>query len=71
MLVMTLVALVLCFTRHTGGPFGFWLLLTLIGAFATTLAFIQARISENAHGDTLSEYELKRLREGKNPVGRD
>ncbi|MBB6240690.1 MULTISPECIES: hypothetical protein [unclassified Rhodanobacter] len=71
MLMVTLLAVVLCFTRHTGGAMGWWLFISVIGAFATALAFAQARISGNARSESLSEYDLKRLREGKNPLGRD
>jgi hypothetical protein len=71
MLMVTLLAVVLCFTRHTGGAMGWWLFISVIGAFATALVFAQARISSNARSESLSEYDLKRLREGKNPLGRD
>lgn len=68
LLVSTVLAFVLCFTRHSAGAWGFWLLLGLIGVFATTLAFVQARIAGSSRGDSLSEYELRRLREGKDPL---
>ena len=42
---------VLCFTRHSPGAFGFWLLVGIVGAIATTLAFAQARIAANARPD--------------------
>ncbi len=71
LLVSTVLAFVLCFTRHGAGAWGFWMLVGLIGVFATTLAFVQARIARNAHDDSLSEYELKRLREGKPPLQHD
>ena len=71
LLVCTLFAFVLCFTRQGAGAWGFWLLLGLVGIFATTLAFVQARIAGNARGESLSEYDLKRLREGKDPLGHD
>jgi hypothetical protein len=61
----TLVALVLCFTRHTGGSMGLWLFISLIGLFATVLAFAQARISASSRAESLSEYDLKQLRDGK------
>jgi hypothetical protein len=59
LLVLTVFAFVLCFTRHGAGAWGF---------FATTLAFVQARIAGSARDDSLSEYDLKRLREGKDPL---
>jgi hypothetical protein len=71
LLVLTAFAFVLCFTRHSAGAWGFWLLIGCIGFIATTLAFAQARIAGNSRGDSLSEYDLMRLREGKNPLGHD
>jgi hypothetical protein len=71
LLVLTLFAFVLCFTRHSAGAWGFWLLVGFIGIIATTLAFAQARIAGNSRGDSLSEYDLKRLREGKDPLTHD
>ncbi|MGY3040861.1 hypothetical protein ACVWWQ_002492 [Rhodanobacter sp. TND4EL1] len=68
LLVSTLFAWVLCFTRHSPGAWGFWMLVALIGVFATTLAFVQARIAGNARDESLSEYDLRRLREGKPPL---
>lgn len=68
LLVSTVFAFVVCFTRDSGGAWGFWLLVGLIGVFATTLAFVQTRIAGNAREDTLSEYDLTRLREGKPPL---
>jgi hypothetical protein len=69
--VLTLFAFMLCFTRHSAGAWGFWMLVGLIGTFATTLAFVQARIAGNARADSLSEYDLKRLREDKDPLNQD
>ena len=68
LLALTVFAFVLCFTRHGAGAWGFWMLVGLIGIFATTLAFVQARIAGSARDDSLSEYDLKRLREGKDPL---
>ena len=68
LLVSTVFAFVLCFTRHSAGAWGFWMLAGLLGVFATTLAFVQARIAGNAREASLSEYDLKRLREGKPPL---
>lgn len=68
LLCSTAFALVLCFTRDGAGAWGFWMLVALIGVFATTLAFVQVRIAGNAREDTLSEYDLKRLREGQQPL---
>ncbi|HEX5306537.1 MAG TPA: hypothetical protein VFW82_10670 [Dyella sp.] len=70
MLSGTVVAFVLCFTRHTGGAFGVWLLIGLFGLLATALAFAQARIAANARDESLSDVDLKRLREGKPPLER-
>jgi hypothetical protein len=64
----TALAFVLCFTRHGAGAWGFWLLVGLTGIVATTLAFAQARIAGNARSDNLSEYDLRRLREGRPPL---
>ncbi|WP_426701457.1 hypothetical protein ACPPVV_00090 [Rhodanobacter sp. Col0626] len=68
LLVLTVFAFVLCFTRHSAGAWGFWLLLGLVGVFATALAFVQVRIAGNARHESLSEYDLMRLREGKPPL---
>lgn len=71
LLVLTVFAFALCFTRHSAGAWGFWLLVGLVGIAATTLSFAQARITGNSREDSLSEYDLKRLREGKDPLGHD
>lgn len=68
LLVSTVFAFVLCFTRHSAGAWGFWMLVGLVGVFASTLAFVHARIAGNAREGSLSEYDLKRLREGKPPL---
>lgn len=69
-LLMTLVAMLLCFTRHGGSAMAWWLLVSLVGVFATAMAFAQAKICSNARSESLSEYDLKQLREGKNPLDR-
>jgi hypothetical protein len=63
LLVSTAFGYLLCFTRHSAGAMGWWLLFAIIGTIATTVAFAQARIAVNARGDSLSEYELKRMRD--------
>lgn len=68
LLVSTVFAFVLCFTRHGAGAWGFWLLVGLLGVFATTLAFVQARIAGSTRAESLSEYDMQRLREGKDPL---
>jgi hypothetical protein len=68
LLISTVFAFVLCFTRHSAGAWGFWMLVGLLGVFASTLAFVHARIAGNAREASLSEYDLKRLREGKPPL---
>jgi hypothetical protein len=68
LLTATVLALVLCFTRHSGGAMALWLLLALLGALATALGFAQARIASHSRAESLSEYDLKRLREGKPPL---
>lgn len=50
---------------------GWWLFVSIAGAFATALAFAKEKISGNARSQSLSEYDLKRLREGRNPLGRE
>ena len=65
LLVLTLLACVLCFTRHSSGAMAWWLLVSVVGTIATTLAFAQFRIAGSSRGDQLSEYELRLLREGK------
>jgi hypothetical protein len=51
LLVSTVFAFVLCFTRHSPGAWGFWMLVALLGVFASTLAFVQVRIDGNARAD--------------------
>lgn len=68
LLVATVLSFVLCFTRDTAGAWGLWLLVGMVGIVATTLAFAQARIAGNARDDHLSEYDVRRLREGKLPL---
>lgn len=70
LLTATVIAFVLGSTRHSSGAMGFWLLLGFIGVLATGLAFAQARISAGSRNDSLSEYDLQRLREGKPPLER-
>lgn len=71
LLVSTIAAYGLCFTRHSAGAFGWWLLFAVIGTIATALAFAQARIAVNARADSLSEYELKRLRDAQSAARRE
>lgn len=71
LLTLTVLAWGLCFTRHGSGALAWWLFVGLIGTFATTLAFAQARIAGNARSESLSEYDLRRLREGKPPLDHD
>ncbi|MEO8997920.1 MAG: hypothetical protein ABI227_05105 [Rhodanobacter sp.] len=68
LLVLTVFAFLLCFTRHSAGAWGFWLLVGEIGIVASTLAFAQARIAGSSRGESLSEYDLKRLRAGSDPL---
>ncbi|HET6431635.1 hypothetical protein [Dyella sp.] len=70
MLTGTVLAFLLCFTRHSGGAMLIWLLLGLVGLLATALAFAQARIASRARDESLSPYDLQRLREGKPPLDR-
>jgi hypothetical protein len=65
LLTLTLFAIVLCFTRHGAGAMAWWLLISVIGTLATTLAFAQVKIAQNSRNDSLSEYELRQLREGR------
>lgn len=69
LLAATLFSLVICFTRHSGGAMGAWLLLGVFGIFATVFAFVHARISASSRDDgMLSEYDLQQLRAGKEPL---
>ncbi|MEP6897604.1 MAG: hypothetical protein ABI870_03635 [Rhodanobacter sp.] len=65
LLILTLVALLLAFTRHADGPMAWWLFVGLAGAIVTGLAFAQARIAAGSREQNLSEYDLVCLREGK------
>jgi hypothetical protein len=67
LLVLTLSACVLCVTRHSPGAMAWWLVISVIGAIATALAFVQFRINGSSRGDQLSEYELRLLRECNDP----
>jgi uncharacterized YccA/Bax inhibitor family protein len=71
LLLLTVFAVVACFTCHSSGAMACWLFVGIVGAFATVLAFAQARISGSARSETLSSYDLQRLREGKNPLDRE
>ena len=71
LLVLTVLAIALCCTRHSAGAMGWWLFVSCVGALATALAFAQARIAGNARSESLSEYDLRRLREGKPPHHHD
>lgn len=71
LLAITVVSCVLCVTRHSSGGMAFWLLMSVIGVIATALAFVQFRISGSSRADRLSDYDLRLLREGKNPLRRD
>ncbi len=68
LLVLTVFAYAICFTRHGSGAMALWLLISVIATIATTLAFAQFRIAGSARGDQLSEYHLRLLREGKDPL---
>lgn len=67
LLALTAFAFLLCFTRHGAGAWGFWLFAGMTGVFATALAFAQSRISDNSRSESLSAYDLQRLREGRPP----
>lgn len=69
-LVGTLLTFVFCFTSHSAGAMGLWLLLGLFGVIATALAFAHARIASHSRGESLSAFDLQRLREGKDPLDR-
>lgn len=68
LLVLTLFSYAICFTRHSPGAMAFWLLVSVVTAIVATLAFAQFRIAGSARSDELSEYELRQLREGKDPL---
>jgi hypothetical protein len=61
LLLATLSAWALCFTRHSPGAMGFWLFAGIIGAIATTLGFAQARIAASARPETM--LDLTQIRE--------
>jgi hypothetical protein len=67
LLFATLLSWALCFTRHSPGAMGFWMLMGLVGAIATTLAFAQARIAANAQPDLRIELMRKSLDRDKSP----
>lgn len=64
-LLATVLSWVLCFTRHGPGAMAFWLLLGLVGAIATALAFAQARIEAQSQPDPV--VELMRERRSSKP----
>jgi hypothetical protein len=61
----TALSWLLCFTRHGPGAMAFWLVLGLIGAIGTALAFVQVRIEANAQPDPM--IEIMRERRGNKP----
>ena len=66
LLLATLLSWVLCFTRHGPGAMGLWLLVGIVGAVATALAFAQARIEANAQPDLRIEL-MRHLPEQNKP----
>lgn len=48
LLIATLLSWVLCVTRHGAGAMAWWLFVGIVGAIATALAFVQARIEGHA-----------------------
>ena len=67
LLLVTLLSWVLCFTRHSPGALGFWLLVGIIGAIATALGFAQARIEANARPETMLDLGYRRKDQDKPP----
>jgi hypothetical protein len=65
LLVATLLSWFLCVTRHGAGAFAFWLLLGIVGALVTALAFVQARIQANAQPEL--PIELLRREQRRQP----
>lgn len=63
-LMATLLSWLLCFTRHGPGAMGFWLVLGLVGAIGTALAFAQARIEANAQPDPTIDLLRSRYQKG-------
>jgi hypothetical protein len=64
LLLGTLLSWGLCFTRHGPGAMALWLLLGVVGAIATALAFAQARIEANAQPDPMIGL-MRQQRSGK------
>jgi len=60
LLFATVLSWVLCFTRHSAGALGFWLLMGIIGAIATALGFAQARIEANARPEMMLDLPKRR-----------
>ncbi|MEP7184672.1 MAG: hypothetical protein ABI767_02440 [Rhodanobacter sp.] len=69
-LVFTLLSFTICITLNNSGAMAFWLLVSMVGTVMPTLAFAQLRIAGSAHSDDLSECEVRRFLEGKNPLRR-
>lgn len=67
LLLATLAAWALCFTRHSPGAMGFWLFVGIFGAIATVLGFVQARIEANARPETMLDLTHLRKRHGEPP----
>lgn len=65
----TMGAFALSFTRHGASAMAVWLALGLLGLVATALAFADARIQAGARSESLSAYDLQRLRKGEPPTG--
>lgn len=60
LLFATLLSWVLCFTRHSAGAFGFWLLAGFAGTIATALGFAHARIAANAQPEIMLDLPKRR-----------
>lgn len=67
LLFATLLSWVLCFTRHTAGALGFWLLMGIVGAIATTLGFAQVRIAANARPEMMLDLPKRRQQQEQPP----
>ncbi len=67
LLLGTCVAVVLCCTRHGPGAMAFWLMVGIVGAIATVLAFAQARISANSQTELVPDVLLQQLGKNKPP----
>jgi len=62
LLALTVFGLLLALSAHTPGRLGVGLVLLLLGALASVFAFAQARITDRARDEQLSDQQIAALK---------